>query len=277
MFRCSRSDDLPRLRQLWRLAFGDEEEYMNCFFTGYWRPERMLVLEEEGQVQAMAAWFDMPVVTRVGARVPAAYLYAVATHPEQRGRGLAHRLLAFAGQWLAQQGFACLTTVPARPDLHPFFASNGFAEGYTMARSPFVPNGGACARLVPVDAAQYNTLRRTFLSGRGYVDYSDDAMAYQQTVSRLSGGGLYRVDEGGCACVELGGDTGFVKELLVDPNRRQAAANALAARHPAARYELRTPWPGEGERVPFAMYKWLGETPEDAAMGPDDYLGLAFD
>ena len=196
---------------------------------------------------------------------------------DRLGRGLAHRLLAFAGQWLAQQGFACLTTVPARPDLHPFFASNGFAEGYTMARSPFVPNGGACARLVPVDAAQYNTLRRTFLSGRGYVDYSDDAMAYQQTVSRLSGGGLYRVDEGGCACVELGGDTGFVKELLVDPNRRQAAANALTARHPAARYELRTPWPGEGERVPFAMYKWLGETPEDADMGPDDYLGLAFD
>lgn len=272
--RISHHRDLPRLRELWQLAFGDEEDYMDGFFHGYWQPERVLVLEEAGRVQAMTAWFDMPVVTGDGCRYPAAYLYAVATHPDCRGRGLAHKLLAFAGQWLAQRGFACLTTVPARPDLHPFFASNGFLEGYTLARAGLVPGAGPCAGLAEVEPEQYNALRRAFLSGRGYVDYSREAMAYQQGACRLSGGGLYRVDGAGCACVEMSGDTAFIKELLVDPERVAPAVNALAARHPAERYQLRTPWPGPGERVPFAMYRWLADGGE---IGPDDYLGLAFD
>ena len=72
----------------------------------------------------------------------------------------------------------------------------------------------------------------------------------------------------------MSGDTAFIKELLVDPERVAPAVNALAARHPAVRYQLRTPWPGPGERVSFAMYRWLADGGE---IGPDDYLGLAFD
>ena len=65
--RVSVQADVPALKQLWKLAFGDEDGYIEHFFTAYYTPERMLVLEEEGVVCAMTAWFDMPLVSGDGA------------------------------------------------------------------------------------------------------------------------------------------------------------------------------------------------------------------
>ena len=84
---------------------------MDNFYRTYYRPERMLLLEEDGEVQAMTAWFDTTFVVPERGRYRAAYLYAVATHPEARGRGLAGQLLAGA----------CLlyTSPPSRSGPHP--------------------------------------------------------------------------------------------------------------------------------------------------------------
>ena len=273
--RCSRLQDLPRLRELWQLTFGDSQEYMDCFFDRCPGPEHILVLEQDGAVQAMTAWFDMPLVGAGGTQWPAAYLYAVATHPETRGRGYAGQLLAFCGRWLKERGFACLTTVPARPDLHVFFGANGFEENFTLARSGFVPGKGR-AELKPVDGAQYARIREGFLSGMAHVSYGDHAIGYQQGVCRLSGGGLYAV-EGGCACVERGEDgLVVVKELLTGADCRSRVLDELGAAHPGERYEVRSPWPGEGERVAFGMIRWLDGVPEGWD-GQNAYLGLAFD
>lgn len=274
--RVSRTRDVPRLRELWRLAFGDGQEYTNHFFDCYYTPERMLVLEGDGAVQAMMAWFDMPLVCADGTTIPAAYLYAVATHPDMRGRGYAGQLLSFAARWLGQRGFACLTTVPARPDLHVFFGRNGFEENFAHARQGLIPGGGD-ARLERVDGEQYGRLRERFLAGCAHVAYRPEALAYQEGVCRLCGGGFYCVEGEGCACVERGEDgLVVVKELLVASDRYGRAADALAKAHPAIRYEVRAPWPGEGERVPFGMIRWLSPAPAgwDSRVA---YMGLAFD
>lgn len=274
--RTSREQDVPKLRELWKLAFGDEENYIHHFFARYYAPERMLVLEEDGQVQAMTAWFDMPVVSAQGQVFPSAYLYAVATHPDCRGRGLAGQLLAFADQWLKERGFACVTTVPARPDLHVFFGKNGFAEQFALAREEYIPpeavdNPTALKR---VDAREYGSLRESALAGVSHVAYAPAALDYQAGVCALSGGGLYRVGEEGCTCVELAGDEVFVKELLVFPPEREAALAAIARTHPGKHYHVRTPYMGKGEKWDFAMIKWLIPEPDRQ---DNAYLGLAFD
>ena len=87
--RCSVVQDIPRLRELWYLAFGDDGAYVDNFFDTYYKPERMLVLEEDGVVQAMTAWFDTAFVVPEEGSFRAAYLYAVATHPDCRGKGMA--------------------------------------------------------------------------------------------------------------------------------------------------------------------------------------------
>mgnify|MGYP003297556281 FL=1 len=275
--RTSRVQDVPRVRELWKLAFGDEDAYIDHFFEQYYTPERMLVLEEAGIVQAMAAWFDMPLVFAAGKRWPAAYLYAVATHPDCRGRGLAGQLLAFADRWLQERGFDCVTTVPARPDLHTFFGQNGFQEWFVLRQEAYLPCPGVLpAPLERVDAREYGELRERILTGTDHVAYSQDALEYQNGVCALSGGGLYRAGEQGCACVELAGDEVFVKELLVPVSEREAALTAIAQAHPAKRYQVRTPYAGKGEKWKFAMVKWLVPEPEPHKKEPA-YLGLAFD
>lgn len=274
-FRVSEQRDLPALKQLWKLAFGDEDEYIEHFFARYYAPQRMLVLEEEGQVRAMTARFDVPLVCADGTSVPSAYLYAVATHPDCRGRGLAGRLLDFAGKWLGERGYACLTTVPARPDLHAFFARNGFEEGFALFREEYAhPGEGERAVLTPVSGETYGALREKQLAGRAHAAYSAAALDYQHGACALSGGGLYRVGADGCACVDVSGDTVFVKELLVTDV--SAALRAIATCHPGKRYQVRTPWDGKGERWDFAMIRPLRPMPEWDNTQPG-YFGLAFD
>ena len=275
--RTSHIGDIPHLRELWKLAFEDEDAYIDHFFSGYYAPERMLVLEENGQVQAMAAWFDMPVVLSDGTKVPSAYLYAVATHPDCRGRGLAGQLLAFADRWLKGRGFACVTTVPARPDLHIFFGKNGFEEAFVLEQRQYSPTPHSeSADLRPVRAEEYALARERILMGTDHVSYSQSALEYQEGACHLSGGDLFRIGEGGCACVELSGDEVFVKELLISEVEREAALAAIAQKYPAKKYWVRTPYTGLGEKREFAMIKWLPERPGQG-LWANAYLGLAFD
>lgn len=275
VLRPSRREDLPALVELWQLAFGDTQEYIRGFFDLVDDPERVLVLEQGGRVQAMACWLVTPLVRPDGREERAAYLYAVATRPERRGEGCGVRLLDYARRRLGELGFVWLTTVPARPELHGFFARGGFVEGLSLARATLIPDGGEEARVEQVGPEEYGRLRRAALAGRARVEYEPMALAYQQHACALSGGGLYRVDEG-CACVERSWDGRVVvKELLAEAGGEQRAVNALARLHPAPDYEVRTPWPGPGERVDFAMV--LPLCPQGAWPGPDTYLGLAFD
>ena len=270
--RISRPEDLPALRSLWGAAFGDGADYIDHFFTAYWKPDRMLILEADGAARSMAAWFDMPVVTAGGKTYPAAYLYAVATDPACRGRGYAGRLLDFAAQELSRRGFAALTTVPASPSLHHFFARYGFGGQFSHTRRAYRPAGHfPHPALVPVEASQYGRLREGRLAGKLHAACGEAALAYQAGVCALCGGGLYRVGQDGCACVETWDGALVIKELLVPDGQADAAVDALLARHPAARCEVRTP--GDGEA--FAMLRPLSDLPPAARL--PGYFGLAFD
>lgn len=275
--RTSNTGDVPRLRELWKLAFGDEDAYIDHFFTRYYAPERMVVLEEAGVVQVMTAWFDMPLVFANGTRVPSAYLYAVATHPDCRGRGLAGQLLRFADRWLEEKGYACVSTVPARPDLHRFFGQNGFRECFSLCQWEYRPvQWETVGELLSVDAEEYNRLREQWLEGTDHVAYALPALEYQSGVCALSGGGLYRIGEKGCACVERAGDEVFIKELLCPLREQEWAMAAISEQDPTKRYWVRVPYEGQGERWNFAMLKWLIPAPEwEKKTAP--YLGLAFD
>ena len=268
--------DRPRLRELWKLAFGDEDAYIDCFFAACPEPNRVLVLEDADGVQAMAAWFDMPLVSAGGEAYPAAYFYAVATHPDCRGKGYAGMLLKWAGEWLRERGFACLTTVPASESLHRFFAANGFEEQFALSERELMPEMTlAPAPIQGLEWKEYGDLREKALSGTAHAACGDEGLAYQEKICRLSGGGLFRAGSG-CACVERTGDTAVVKELLAPTEEHPAILTALAKAVPANRWLVRTPCTNGQKGKPFAMVRWLEEKPgqwtADLA-----YFGLAFD
>ena len=211
--RLSVPGDLPDQRELWALAFGDSGDYVDNFYKTYYRPDRVLVLEEEGRVRAMTAWFDTTFVVPGQGEYRAAYLYAVATHPDCRGRGLAAKLLADADRCFRGLSIPAVTTVPAEPSLHNFFGANGFREcfktfeGKLEPREIPAPKGDSLLR--PVTPAEYGAVREKLLAEIPHVAYPVDALTYQAGCCAVDRGGLYAGETAAgpvCLCAEGAGD-----------------------------------------------------------------------
>lgn len=288
--RPSIPQDVPAQRALWALAFGDGADYIENFYCSFYRPERMLVLLEDGELRAMTAWFDTELAAPDQNRWKTGYLYAVATHPESRGRGLAGALLKYADFYLREeQHCQAVTTVPAQPSLHDFFAANGFRECFRLSQGSLNPAGLPAPRgespLRPVSPAEYRRVREALLAGAPwpYVSYPEDALAYQAGCCRLGGGGLYAGETSRgpvCLCAEGDGrGTMIFKELL--GGSAPEVLPHLPRQFPAERWLLRSaPSRHTGAECmwKFGMLKWLypglARRWDWNTVG---YLGLAFD
>ena len=286
--RPSVPEDIPAQRELWKLAFGDSDEYIDHFYSAYYRPERVVVLEEDGAVRAMTAWFDTTFVLPGRGEYRAAYLYAVATHPDCRGRGLAGKLLAGADDYFRSLGIPAVTTVPAEPSLHNFFGANGFWECFRIL-------GGSLRReeialppsnlLRPASLAEYGQVRESLLKDIPHIAYPDDALAYQAGCCALGDGGLFVGEtESGpvCLCAERADDELVIVKECLSADLHPVFLD-LPRIAPAQRWELRQPRPAEfctganQNLGRFGMLKWLDPVLEQGwDWDTVGYLGLAF-
>ena len=284
--RFSHPVDIPAQRLLWKLAFGDTDEYLDNFYFHYYRPERAVVLEEDGVIRAMFTWFDTTLTLADGRTFRAAYVYALATHPDCRGRGLAGELLARGGDLLRTLGMDLLTTVPAEPSLHTFFAANGFQEAFVMTQQQRAARRAAAApcRLTAVHPTRYNQVREELLAGIPHITFPEEAMAHQLRCCEISGGGgLFTAETTAgpaCLCAEQAGDSLLVvKEVLGAEAARQAILEALSAENTCETLIIRSILGSNpAETVKFGMLKWLFCTNTlDCGDLSGAFLGLAFD
>ena len=110
-------------RALWHDVFGDEREFIDLFMTEVYRPENMLVCEEQGRVVSMLHIVEMS--TSLGR---AGYLYAIATAADYRGRGYASKLIEEALVVMRQRGYDMAMLIPAAKDLKGYYARFGFED-----------------------------------------------------------------------------------------------------------------------------------------------------
>lgn len=283
----ARSEELPRIREIWKLVFGDGDEFLDRFLE-VCPLERIQVLLEEGEVQSFLALLPATLMLPDAEPAKLDYVYALCTHPDWRGRGLGGQILNYADYFSRTHWGRVICTVPAEESLHQgFFKRWGYREGFTtyvtevdLADLPAVEEGGAIAAL---SAQAYNRRREKLLSGLAHVAYPDDALELQRYLCHASGGDLCLVTVAGvtgCAAVEMEKGRAVVKELLVEPRYTAQALALIARAFSATGCQVRTPrpagLPGE-ERVAFGMWKSLDGKPRPALTGGGGYLGLAFD
>ena len=253
-------DDLPQLKALWALGFGDTEQEIEAFFAISYPAATGFCAEEDGRL--IAAAYALPQDLAWGERpAKAAYLYAVTTHPDFRKQGVCRKLLAFAEKELKKRYFDCLMLVPATDALRAYYETMGFCtqKSDVLDDGPAPEARGVCEELTPVD---YAGLRETILYDTPHVRYTLADLRYQASMS-----GFYRLELGshyGCACAHLSGDTLVVDEILPDGS----VLPALLKKIPAASCRVRT----AGGNAPFAMCKWLSEEKKL----PDVYLAFDF-
>lgn len=262
-FQYAQKQDYAALSALWRICFGDSEADIEAF----WRiaEPTVFLAKEQGRTVAMLCALSAPLIDSCGDALPAAYLYAVCTAPEFRGRGLCSGLLAYAENELKKSAaFAVL--VPSGEKLFDFYRKLGYETAFYHQKYRIAASGSA--KIAKLDIDGYRNLREMQLYG-DFLSYDTPLLQWQKYLSENSGAGLYRIEtaqEICCAAAEKHGDTLIIKELL--PDCPEAAA-ALAFRLHCSNAEVRT----NAMQQPFGMIKALS----DAPVPEQAYLGLAFD
>ncbi|MCC8123196.1 MAG: GNAT family N-acetyltransferase [Oscillospiraceae bacterium] len=286
-YRAATGDELVQLQALWHAAFGDSMVCIEGFFTAC--PSARALVAADDAVRAMLFLLPVTLCLPGGDTARGAYLYALATHPDTRGKGYASRLMQYADALLQAEEVDCLTVVPARPDLHVFFGSAGFGAYFTMdevtLQASLLPAPENADGIYPLFPDEYHETRAACLShmqDMGYLLFSEEASAFQQVLSELQGGALFGLtvdDHSGCAAVEQRQDgTILIKELLIAPDCMARGAAMVLGALSARQCTLRTPeglFRPEGTKtVPFGMIKWYTSPPETGSAG---YFGLGLD
>lgn len=110
-------------RALWMDVFGDSREEVDRFLLEHHGEENLLTHSEQGRVVSMLHIVELR--TDYG---PTAYLYAIATDRQWRGRGYASALILRAIDISRARGYGAVMLIPSDPSLVEYYKRFGFGE-----------------------------------------------------------------------------------------------------------------------------------------------------
>ena len=239
-----------QLLQLWKQVFGDAEGFWERFFACAYDGTHCLTLEEEGSLRAALYWFDCDWVG------PWAYVFAVATHPSHRGKGLCRKLMEKTHTHLKELGYCGVLLVPAEEGLRRMYEKMGYREGTTLD----VFSLEASETAIPLRCLtpeSYRLARQELLPAAGVLQQQDTFTLLAQTGVRFYAGE-------GCLLAGEFGPEAHILEYLGDKSK---ASNVLATLG-CATGDFRSP----GGQMPFAMiHPFLEDVPLP------EYFAFAFD
>jgi len=242
---------IPRLVQLWKEAFGEYDGFWELFLETGFLPDHCRCITENGQPIAGLYWFDC---SCCGEKI--AYIYAVVTDPNLRGRGLCRKLMEDVHALLKQRGYASAMLVPADDGLREMYRKMGYKDCTTISElsctAADIPveirhicveeYAIARRRLLPEKAVIQEEINLSFLAAQAQLFASDDfLLAAWQEEDMLHG-----------------------MELLGNPTAAPGILRALGCE--TGTFQI------PGTAKPFAMIHKL----RDTAIIPE-YFGFSFD
>jgi GNAT superfamily N-acetyltransferase len=222
--RLSRPDDLGDLRSVWSASFPGDEAFADWFLKNAYAPENALVWVEGGRASAMLHLIPMR-CRMPGREIRAAYVYAVATLPENRGKGVAAALLKEAEALERSRGTDMLMLVPQSETLFEYYRRQGFHEALFRGRGLIAGAGEIPRGIVLDDApkpAELNACFEAALSGRSHVARTDAHWA--RSLTYLSALGARR--DGRLMGYAVYDTEGVVRELIAPDGDARAALEA---------------------------------------------------
>ena len=241
---------IPSLRQLWKKAFGDTDDFLDLFFSTAYAPERCRCIAAGTEVQSVLYWFDCFLQDQ-----KIAYIYAVATDPAQRGRGLCRMVMEDTMDVLQNRGYAGAILLPQEEWLIAMYAGMGFDPCTTVTEKWFP--AGEKIPLRKIDEKEYGVLRRSFLPVGGVIQEGEN-------LTFLAGMAQFYAGADFIAAVSEDGKEAWCPEFLGNAHRAPDLFKTLGFEAGRARMP--------GKEKQFAMFRSL------SGMGKNPrYFGLVFD
>lgn len=227
------SSRIPGLRSLWKKAFGDTDAFLDLFFSTAYAPERCRCITEQEAVAAALYWLD---ATCGGQKY--AYIYAVATDPDHRGKGLCRRLMEDTAQVLKAAGYDGILLVPQDENLRIMYGKMGYETATHIGEKLCV--AAPCPAPVREIGPEEYAAKRSAILPAGSVLQKGAALDFLGKLAR------FYVGDGFLAAVSRETEHLRILEYLGS----QAATSALVAALGHTEATVRYP----GADKPFAMY-----------------------
>lgn len=242
--------DIPSLRVLWKRAFSDTDEFLDGFFNTAFSTERCRCVKNENLVIAALYIFDC-----IYRYEKLAYIYAVATLPEHRGKGIGKALIKETLKQLEKLGYCGAILVPSDDKLFDFYEKLNFKTAcYVDKIECFASENPVPLRTV--NAKEYGMLRKKYL-GDSAVFQEDENLDFLALGAELYEGDCFllacRRENGVLFGIELLGNNTYIKDIVYTLGCKRGVFRTA------------------GKNIPFAMHYPIH------CMPAPDYFGLAFD
>ena len=123
-FKVNQSD-VPNLKSLWKTVFGDSDDVVDFFFDNTVDLNNVYAYKDNGKCVSAFYLIDVPI--KEGRILKKSmYLYAAATLPEYRKKGIMSKMIEYAAARLKLSGFDYLYLYPANNELYTFYEKFGF-------------------------------------------------------------------------------------------------------------------------------------------------------
>jgi predicted acetyltransferase len=139
------------IADLWKVSFGDSDEYIRLYFDRVYKEEHTLTIRENGRVISAVQMLPYE-MTYCGTTVPIAYVCGACTLPSERGKGRMNRLMRQAIQVMRDRHYALTTLIPASAWLFNFYERFGYATAFDYSlqtyRRSVMPHAPSCGKMV---------------------------------------------------------------------------------------------------------------------------------
>lgn len=163
-------NDKEAYRELWRICFGDSEQFMDWFFSERFFPEFSSCLLEDGVI--MSALQSYPLHVRIRNRIlPVSMLAGVSTHPERNGRGYMKQIFLHYMQRVRSFSIPIAIHTPAH--LTTFFSRGHYPATDTLH--------------LTLENAQSNALPQGISRQDLYQELGALQVCYQKATAKYSG------------------------------------------------------------------------------------------
>jgi Predicted acetyltransferase involved in intracellular survival and related acetyltransferases len=192
MIREASEQDIPQLKQLFKVCFGDTDAFLNIFFTEYFPNTTCMVAIRDERIVSMLFLCPAKMVADEYRRL-IYYVYACGTLPEYRRKGIMEQLLQVSHAFAKQQDAWGLILVPAGEHLASYYLRLGFSPFSHNVKEKMTPIAydEEIEILKPCELSlkQITYIRNRQFKGEYQVLWSQKHIAFSIAMLEQQGGG----------------------------------------------------------------------------------------
>lgn len=265
MIRFANDGDIARLQYIWKVCFRDTDEYIRFYYDNAYKSANTLVYTKDNSIVAMVTLLPMQLHRHQSkSKDKLGYIYAAATLPDYRRRGIMEALLGFAGEYAAAKGYTALVLCPATAALFAYYQKLGFCQelSHRYVTGIKLLTNADNSRVMACTAQEYEAARGFVLEqGNAFLLFDAPYERYALEEAVFTGCNLIHTADW-YAITALHEDKLFVRELLIRNGTVDAALAAICKYHNFDDNGLLLRLPNcvmypAGVSVPYALLKPL--------------------